>query len=70
MINWEEYEKRPKRNQYKKDWYQKNKQDRKVKDYRAAGLNFIKNHSEIKDLREFRKAVQDRKEVLTDEQRG
>lgn len=68
-FDWEEYDKQPKRNQYKKDWYQKNKEIRKIKDYRAAGLNFIRNYAEERDLREFRGTISERREQLVDEQR-
>lgn len=64
MTDWKEYDQEPERNEYKKSWYQDNKEEQRIKNYRAKGLNYIRNYAEKSDILEYRKALNDKLEDL------
>lgn len=47
-----------------KKYNKKNRKELNIKDKKRRGLNFIENHAEEKDLQEYEKAIEERREKL------
>ncbi len=45
-------------------WDKKNKEYKRIKDYRSKGLKFIRDYAEMTDLKEFEEAIEKRKKIL------
>lgn len=45
-------------------WDEKNREYKRIKDYRSKGLKFIKEYSEMADLQEYEDEIKQRKKEL------
>lgn len=50
--------------QASKRWDEKNKEYKRIRDYRSKGLKFIREYSEMADLEDFEEAIKKRKKVF------
>lgn len=47
-----------------KKWNEKNKEYRRIRDYRSKGLKFIREFASLEELEDFKTAIIDREEIL------
>jgi len=47
-----------------KKWDEENREYKRIRDYRSKGLKFIKEYSEIEDLKEYEDEIKQRKKEL------